>query len=109
MSREMRKRTLVGMLDAEENTFFHSKKFCTRFLADDLSFSRSLQACVKRMPGARASSSIQLIPKDKRVHCLQDDLRVFIANLTDTEGDSMQHKDERHLPHMKKIDVWGLQ
>lgn len=107
MSREMRKRTLVGMLDAEENSFyFHGKKVCT--LSDGLSFSKSLQACVKGTPRARASSSIQVMPRKVRRHCLRDYIREFIDKLTDTVGDSMPHKDERHLPHRQKLEVWEL-
>jgi len=96
------------MFQAEDNLFlFDGNRICSRFLANGLGFSKTLQSCIKGTPSAAASGSISPMHRESRGNADRKCLIVnFLKTLAETTAQLMPDRVEQHLPFFNKSTVY---
>jgi len=105
MNRMERKRALTNMLVGND-FWFNSRIVCTVFLIKAFGFSRQLQAAVKQLPCAAASSSITVVPRLTGGRSQRTFVLSFLEHAAEFNSDKMPNAVEVHLPYFRKIDVY---
>ncbi len=106
MTRKERKIALNSVLQPEGYFMFNGHRVCHMFLSRALTFSTNLIASVKKIPRARASSSVTYLPRESTSSSRKFEVIVFLKRLAESIGGDMPDCAETHLPYHKKKDVY---
>ena len=105
---QLRKQTLLTMLQSDGKFYFNLNRVCTHFLSKGFGFSKDLQRSVKGTPKAPSPPTAKRIPKMNCSANQRERILSFLQTLADDTADNMPNSYEQHLPFHQKKHVYEV-